>query len=339
MSLRPSRVALAAWLMLMLTLLPGLAFATCGAEGCPCVRRGLSDNAGRFMFDVRVLDVRQDELVLGNAPISLPDAMASSGAHHHIPLRTWTRAWSLESAMRVSDRLRLSLNVPYVEREHVRYDNHTATYDPALVQSWRFHGIGDAVLQAQFRVGALEGGPRATVQAGVKLPTGRRQVERTTGIFPATLQPTLRPGSGSTDLLAGLSLSQALPWAPVLPLSLNVLHRWNGRGTDDYRAGDETQVSLSSGWAVRPWLTLTGLVNASAHASDSWTGPTASDPYREPSHAGARALFLTPGVSASVAPGMTVYALLQNRVWGHCDQPMVVARHYLLVGSSVSFGD
>lgn len=317
---------------------PGPARATCGAEGCPCVRRGLADNAGRFELDARFLDVTQDQLWLGGSAASLDATIAGTGLHHHVPLHTRTKSWSFEGRMRVTDRLRLSATLPYLDRQHRRFDAHAPFYTESLVQSWSFSGLGDAIVQAQWSAWEPASGPRLSLQGGVKLPTGKRHVARSTGLFPTEPQPTMRPGSGSTDMLAGFTLSQALPWQPVLPLSMNVLGRWNGRGTDDYLAGDELQASVSTGWAVRPWMTLTALANFSSHGGDSWTAPTADDPWREPSHAGARALFVTPGASVSLGSGVTVYGVWQNRVWGHSDQPMVVARNYFMLGSSFSLG-
>jgi hypothetical protein len=325
--------------LLLLTSAPDRAHATCGAEGCPCVRRGLADNAGRFGFDTRFLDVTQDRLWSGGGTTSLEALLPTTGVHHHIPLYTRTRSWSFEGRLRATDRLNLSVNVPYVDREHRRYDHHAVGYDPRLVQSWRFRGLGDAVVQGQFRAGQPFAGLDLALQAGVKLPTGKRHVTPTTGLYGTEPPPAVRPGTGSTDLLVGFTLTRPLPWQPALPVSANLLRRWNGRGTDDYRVGDELQLNLSTGYVVKPWLTLTALANYSNHAGDSWTPPTASDPYREPSHSGGQALFLTPGANVSLANGVTLYGVWQNRVWGHTESPMSVARHYFLIGTSLTLGD
>lgn len=320
---------------LVLLVLPArAAFATCGAEGCPCVRRGLADNAGRFAFDLRVLDVTQDRMWSGGHEAALDDVLNGTFTHGSVELLTRTRAWSAEGRMQVNDRLRVSATLPWVEREHRHYKAHVPVYIPELVESWSYRGLGDATLLAQWNAGQLPFGTRTTVQGGVKLPTGRRHVKNAAGTEP---EPSLRPGSGSTDLIAGASASQALPWQPLLPLSANVLRRWNTRGTDGYRAGDELQASVSTGYVIRPWLTFTALGNYSSHGSDAWPAD-ASDPYREPAHAGGKALFVTPGLSASVGGGVTLYALWQNRVWGRSTQPMVVARDYIMLGTSVSLG-
>lgn len=325
--------------LLLLATLSSRASATCGAEGCPCVRRGLADNAGRFGFDTRYLDVTQDRLWSGGGETSLASLLPSTGVHHHIPLYTRTRSWSFEGRMRATDALDLSVNVPYVDREYRRYDHHAAGYDPRLVQSWAFRGLGDAVVQSRTRLGRPLAGLDVSLQAGVKLPTGKRHVTPTTGLYGTEPPPAVRPGSGSTDLLAGLTLSRALPWQPMLPVSVHALRRWNGRGTDDYRVGDELQIDLSTGVVVKPWLTLTALANYANHGGDSWTPPTVSDPYREPSHSGGRALFLTPGANISLANGVTLYGVWQNRVWGHTDSPMTVADQYFLIGTSLTLGD
>ena len=314
--------------------LPSVASATCGAEGCPCVRRGLADNSGRFAFDARFLDVSQDQLWSGSGPATLADLISTAHAHGTVELYTRTRSWMFESRVRVSDRLQLSASLPYLEREHRHYRAHVPFFVPSLVEQWHYEGLGDAVVLGQYSAIRPLSGPRVTLQGGVKLPTGRRHVPGPLGTEP---EPVLRPGSGSTDGLAGIGMSQALPWQPVLPLSLNLLKRWNGVGTEGYRAGDELQASVSTGWAVRPWATLTALANFSSHASDSWQA-SGSDPFQEPAHAGGQALFVTPGASVSVRSGVTLYAVWQNRVWGHTNQPMAVARNYFMIGSSFSLG-
>jgi hypothetical protein len=202
--MRRTTLFLAARLALAL-IIPGTASATCGAEGCPCVPNGLSSS--RFAFDVRTLDVTQDRLWRGDHAASLESAIGSTTVHHGVPLLTRTRTWSFEGRMQVNDRLRLSASLPYLDREHRRFDAHTA------------------------------------------------------------------------------------------------------------------------------------LANDAQHGGDSWTEPTASDPYRHPAHGGSRGLYLTPGANVSLPGGMGLYAAWQNRVWGSSGHAEVVARNYLLMGLSFSQRD
>ncbi len=318
--------------------IPQAVFATCGAEGCPCVRRGLADNGGRYAFDLRTLDVQQDHLWSDRGPVALESALLGSASHHAIPLMTHTRSWSLEGRMKLTERLKLSASLPYMDRSHRRYEAHSTVFTKDFVQSWHYQGLGDATTFLTYQAYEPFGGPRVNVRAGAKLPTGRRHVALGDGLIPVEPQPTLRPGTGSLDLIAGVNLSQRMPWQPVLPLGLDVQRRWNGKGTEDYRAGAELQASVSSGWAAKPWLTFTALANYASHGSDSWTAPTASDPYREPAHASARTLYVTPGANVALGHGVTFYAAWQNRVWGRSEQAMVVAKNYLLLGTSFSLG-
>lgn len=331
--MRRTALLLAASVALAL-IVPSTATATCGAEGCPCVPNGLSGS--RFAFDVRTLDVTQDQLWQGGQAVSLQSAIGSTTVHHGVPLLTRTRTWSFEGRMQVNDRVRVSASLPYLDREHRRFDAHTTLYDEALIQSWRFKGLGDATALVHVKAYEPFGGPRVSVRAGAKLPTGRTQVPLGNGLIPSEIQPVLRPGSGSWDLMAGASLSQRLPWDPVMPLGLDVQRRWNGKGTEDYRAGDELQANLSSGWVVRPGFAITALANYAQHGGDSWTAPTASDPYRHPAHGGSRGLYLTPGANVSLPGGLGLYAAWQNRVWGTSGHAEVVARNYLLLGLSYS---
>lgn len=312
--------------------------ATCGAEGCPCVPNGVSSS--RFAFDVRTLEVTQDKLWRGTGTVALNDAISTTAFHHDVPLYSRTRTWSFEARAQLTSQLRLSASVPYLDREYRRYDAHfLGGYNPALVQSWRFRGIGDATALVHANVFERAGGPRVALRMGAKLPTGRRDVPIGKGLIPAQIQPVLRPGSGSWDLIAGASVSQPMPWQPIMPLALDVQRRWNTRGTDEYLAGDELQSSLSTGWVVRPGFAITALANYAQHGGDSWTEPTPTDIYRHPAHAGARALYLTPGANVSLPGGMGLYAAWQNRVWGRSDHATVVADRYLLLGLSYSLAN
>lgn len=57
----PLRLAFAA-LFAISFVAPRAARATCGAEGCPFVPRGLAHEGGRFSFGLRYQDVTQDRL-------------------------------------------------------------------------------------------------------------------------------------------------------------------------------------------------------------------------------------------------------------------------------------
>jgi hypothetical protein len=332
---RSPRLAFAIALATVL-LTPTASRANCGAEGCPFVRRGLGTDVGRFGFDLRYQDVTQDKLWSGSNETSLDDIIAGTAQHGEVELFTHTRSWVAEASAALGDRLRLVATLPYINREHRHWLRHAPTFNPLFVNVWKYQGLGDATVLGQFTALRRANGSNVSLEAGVKLPTGRQHVPNETVNnfgFESALEPSARPGTGSTDGLVGALASLAMPWRRVVPVTISVLARFNGKGTDDYQVGDEVQVGLASGWSPIERVTLIAQANFSAHGSD-----VSAEPGVEAAHTGMRSLFLTPGVSVRVLQGLAVYGLYQSRVSGRSDEATVVARDHFLVGTSYSLG-
>ena len=321
--------------LVAVSVVPSIARATCGAESCPLVRGGMGEGAERFAFDLRFQEVTQDRFWSAGHESSLEEVLTDAEAHGEVELYTRTRAWVAEVRASLTDRLTGVVTLPYVDREHRHMIRHTPVYNPQFVDTWKYQGLGDATVLGQFA--ALRGttGASLVLLGGVKLPTGRRHVPheaRDNLGFESTLEPSARPGSGSTDWLVGATGSAPMPWRRALPLAVSVLGRINTKGTDDYRVGNELQAGLSGGWQAHERLALLGQLNFAAHGSDVSAEPG------EASHSGMRALFLTPGLSVGVAPGLSVYGFYQARVWGDTDEATIVARDHLMVGTVYAFG-
>lgn len=330
--MRPTRT-LPAVLCAVSFLLPAAARATCGAEGCPLVRDGLGAGSSRYAFDLRFQDVTQDQLWNGTEKTTLADVVAGAGTHGEVELFTRTRSWVAEGRVQLLPDLKLTATLPYVDREHRHWLRHTPLYNPLFLDTWKYAGLGDATVLGHFRALHGEHLPQVTLQGGVKLPTGKRHVDGETKNnfgFDSSLEPSARPGSGSTDWLAGLQVSQALPWRGALPVTASVLGRWNTKGTDDYKVGNEMQSGVSGGYAPLTWLTLLAQVNYSAHGSD------VSAEASEAAHSAMRSLYLTPGLTVRVSPLVSVYALYQKRAWGKSDEATVIANDHFLVGTTFS---
>ena len=320
---------------LSLVLLAPAVHATCGAEGCPFVRDAFGAPVGRFAFDLRYQEVTQGALWNGSHEVALADVIAGADVHGEVELFTRTRSWVAEGRMRVNPDLTITATLPYVDRVHRHWLKHTPGFDPRFVNAWKFQGLGDATVIGQYRVLHTEGWPAITLEGGVKLATGRRHVpDESVNNFgtESTLEPSARPGTGSTDWITGAMFSQALPWSRALPLSASVLARWNTKGTDDFKLGNEVQLALSGGYAPTEWLTLFGQANFSGHGSE------VSAEESEVAHSGMRALYLTPGVTARVARGVSLYGLYQARVWGQTDEATVVGKSHFMFGTTYSFG-
>jgi hypothetical protein len=329
--MRSFRMAIMAAL-LSAALLPAAAHAHCGAEGCPFVRRGLNTEYGRLSFDLRFQDVTQDKLWNGTSETTLDDVVADAEAHGEVELYTHTRSWVGEVRAAVNDRLSVVATLPFIERQHQHWLRHTPVYNPLFLDSWDYQGLGDLAVVG--RLDALRGGPGTVLSAvgGIKVPTGRTHVPDETKEnfgFESTLEPSVRPGSGSFDWIVGASAAKSLPWRRRLDPA-NLLAKINTKGTDDFKAGNELQIGLAGGYAPIPRVTLLGQINFSDIGSDVSADPT------EAAHTGMSSLYLTPGVTVNVAAGISAYALYQARVWGRSDEPTVVANDHILIGTSFS---
>ena len=322
-----------------LVLLAPAARATCGAEGCPFVREAFGVQTGRYAFDLRYTDVTQDALWKGSHEVSLAEVLAQPGLlHNEVELYTRTRSWVAEGRALIGDRLRVNVTLPYVDRQHrhaLYHGGGAAAFERQPVDEWDFEGLGDATAIGQYRVFDRRGWPNVTLQGGVKLPTGRRHVPdetRTHGVFESALEPSARPGTGSTDWLLGALVSQPLPWKRALPFTASALMRFNTKGTDDFEAGDELQAGLSGGYAPADWLTLLGQANLAAHGSDR------SAEASEVAHSAMRSLYLTPGLRVRVSPAISLYGLYQARVLGRSDEATVAGRSHFMFGTTYSLG-
>lgn len=323
-------------------LVPVRAHATCGAEGCPLVRDGFGHAASRFGFDLRYQDVTQDDPWSGNKKADLADLIADAAGplnadHGEVELYTRTRSWVAEGRVQLLPTLRLTATLPYLDREHRHLLAHFGSPTPQAIDQWtnrwKFSGLGDATVLASWNAWQKEGAPTIGVVGGAKLPTGKKHVDgeaQDNFGFESTLEPSARPGTGSTDWIAGLQLSQALPWARTLPLVASVQGRWNGKGTDDYKVGNEVQAGLSGGYRAMPWLSLLAQLNYAGHGSDESAEAT------EAEHSSMRSMYFTPGVSVRVTPMVAVYGLYQKRVMGHSDEATVVADDHFLIGTTLS---
>jgi hypothetical protein len=325
--------------ILALALASGAASANCGAEGCPLVRDGLGAQVGRFSFDLRYQDVTQDKLWEGSGQITREDAIQQGDLHGDIELLTHSRSWVGEGRMNVTPALQITATLPYVDREHQHWSKHSSGFDPRYMHTWNFHGLADATVLAHLRtLNSARTGTVLTLRGGVKLPTGRTHVPDETqsnpglpALFDTTLEPSARPGTGSTDWITGAALVQRMPWKNMLPLAASLLYRINTKGTDDFQMGNALELGLSGGYSPIERVTLLGQVNYSSHGDDQ------SAEASEVAHTGMKAVFLTPGATVEVAPGLALYGLYQARVYGHTKEATVVATNHFIFGTTYSF--
>jgi len=152
------------------------------------------------------------------------------------------------------ERFGVQANLPWIDRSFRRLED-------GAVESGRERGVGDVAVLAHWR--ALERVAftrtlRVTLLGGVKLPTGSsdrlaEEVEEGRGAHGgpgaagAVHGHDLALGSGSTDLVAGLSLAATFGRGY---LSARAQQAFRGTGDFDYRFGDDFQYGVAGGGYV-----------------------------------------------------------------------------------------
>jgi hypothetical protein len=152
----------------------------------------------------------------------------------------------------------------------------------ARIAEWGRHpfDFGDASLQARWRAwrGDSPVGSSFWLCGGVKVPTGNAH-ELSRGPDPEEGEVPIQPGSGSTDVLLGAtwqsgilretSLQGMMGKTTLIPFLTSVSYRFNGRGTHDYRLGNELQLNAGSEYPISEGLHLLGQVNLRHREKDS----------------------------------------------------------------------
>jgi hypothetical protein len=316
--------------LLALASLP--AHAGCGSSSCPIDTHALNrPSQGGFTFDFSVQYINQDQPRIGTHDAEVGEV---SGAHHD-EVRTLNRIATALVAYAPSDRLELSLSVPFISREHHHLaSSHEHAGGPAaehnnVPESWDLRGLGDVVLQARTAVGR-----NFHVLGGVKLPTGaddRVNDEGEPGELP------IQAGSGTTDGIVGLSYEGGLlrrsgvsgPMGNValVPYFVTATYQIRGGESHGYRMGNELQVNAGGAYPVRGKLEALLQLNSRFRARDSG---------HDAEFTGGTFVYATPGLRWS-AGGGALYALVQLPVYQDVNAIQLTSKANYVVGVQTRF--
>ncbi len=329
MGTRPAAlVLLGAISALMVGMLPKHAAASCGAEECPLDGHGHPLRAGPFGFDLSVQYIDQDRVQIGTRRAAVGELSSPEDE-----VRTTSRIWTLNGRANLAPRLGLTIALPYVDRRHQHLHNQESR--PGVLEDFRYAGLGDFSLTGQWMaVGAeREGGASAMLLLGAKLPTGRRNVEAINGDQP---EPPARPGTGSVDFIVGAHFMRPVTLGEGgadAPLFLSAQGRLNGRGTDEYRVGNELQVSGGGTYPLGETIELLGQINMRVRGRDE-VGHT--DALRD--NTGGTWLYASPGLRVRAGPLLGLYGYVQLPIYQRVDGIQLVSPYHLLVGTTYALG-
>ncbi|HEY8023356.1 MAG TPA: transporter [Burkholderiaceae bacterium] len=328
------------------------ACASCGCSVASDGATGFSSATGwHVSIEYNFLD--QDQLRSGSRAIA-PARVAGindAGGNQEVEHDTLNRYTTLGIGYAVNADWNIRLLLPYVDRGHTTYGAASNPLTSDQLSGATATGVGDAKLMVSYQ-GIL---PTHALgfQLGVKLPTGqyggpnadgtgivgRSPVAFTTGPIarnPAPdnlLDTSLNPGTGSTDLIAGVfyfrPVSQDFDAFANLQYQFAISHKLD-QGGADFRPGNQTSLSIGLRYEADPAFVPQVQLNITRRAHDQ--GALADTGDTEGTVA-----YLSPGISWSALPKLQFYGFVQVPVYSRLAGYQVFPRWTATSGLSYSF--
>jgi hypothetical protein len=299
-------------------------YGSCGSSSCPLyVFNPLS--RGYFSLGLSYEYIYQNQIYVGS-----DKSFVGAIPEHHDEVSTLNQITALTLGYTAFDFLRLDFALPFIHREHSHIHNHEGEQ---LWEYWNFTGVGDAIITGNFSILSIgDDLLNLNLNAGVKLPTGITDVKNNEG---EEAEVTIQPGTGSTDLIFGTVFSKNLASLQTLsgeqyssfPVVLSVNYRLNGKGTDDYKFGNELLLHLSTAYRFVEKISLLLQVNARfmEHSDVGTTG--------EPEeNTGGKWIFLSPGLKFYLSDDISLYSYLQLPVYQNVNGIQQTAKYNLKFG-------
>lgn len=238
---------------------------------------------------------------------------------HHDEVSTLNRNLLLGYSYHTESGWGVNVQVPWVSRNHAHIHNHHgAKFD----DRWDIDALGDTRVTVRAPLNAEQ---NLALLGGLKLPTGSSKLRNTSNQLA---ERSLQPGTGSTDLLLGIShhgrLDGSHSWF-AQALWQHALH-----DHDAYRPGDQVGIDLGWRYAFSDTFSATLQLNAQVRGRDK--GANA-----EPQDSGSRLVNLSPGVTYALSRETQLYAFLQLPVYAYVNGVQLIASRNFAVGWSQRF--
>jgi hypothetical protein len=339
-------VVVAAWTAV------AFACATCGCALSTDAAMGFSSTTGwqiTFQFDT----IDQNQLRVGRHSVSFPEVaqINNDGGSQEVEKETNNHYYTLGVSYSPGADWNFRLLVPWVYRNHTTYGESPNPLTPDLISGAYVDDLGDLRFIASYQ-GFLPT-HNLGVQLGIKAPTGnyggpnadgtgvvgRHPVAFTYG--PNSLNPSpdnlldtsLQPGTGSTDLVLGAyyyqAVSQNFDAFVIGQYQFAVAHRLDQPG-EDFRPGNALNLSLGVRYEENPHVVPQIQVNITHKASDQGTLADTAD-------SAGTVVYVSPGVTAMVAPNMHVYGFVQLPAYSNLQGYQLFPRWTATVGVSYAF--
>jgi len=309
--------------------------ATCGSANCFLVtgtEEGVSTR-GVLSVDLSYRYVPLDRKLSGSRST---DEVLTPGIDfenrviepdHHREIETLNELAEIDLSYGLTGRLTLTAALPFMNRKYHEHFDDVGTPAEAFRNTDGTTGFGDVriglrdallVRHRDLLVGSL----------AVKTPTGAYRLLDSTGNIG---EPTLMPGTGSTDLLASVFYSHQIGAAGAWQAFASGGYRFNGENPLDYRVGDETLLSGGVERRAGPRLSWSIQANARRTERDRYRGQRVDS-------TGATFVNLTPGFRVRTAEGSAAFYLYAPvPIHEHVNEEQLAPRAGLMLGVSKSF--
>jgi len=309
------------------------AFATCGSANCFLIT-GTSEGVGvkgvmsvdlsyRFIPQTRKLDGTESVAEVLTPRVDFDNGVLQPD--HHREIGTQNTLLEVDLSWGVTDRFTLATALPLInQRDHEHFDD-AGTPTESFTRSDGTSGFGDARIGGRYAflakskdllVGSLT----------LELPTGQYRLLDSEGEIN---EPTIQPGSGSYDEMAGAYFAHQ--WIPLrCEYFLSAARRVNGDNPLDYRIGSESQVSAGVSYVVGDRTTWSVQANGRKTGRDHFKGDLVPS-------TGAMLVNVTPGFRYHPGSSASIYAFLQFPVYQRVNDAQLAPRTALLLGISKVF--
>jgi len=300
---------------------PVAVHASCGAAFCTLntawETQGVPSDPG-VRVDVRAEYIDQDQQRAGRRELAFGEV-----PRHHDEKRTLNRNLITNIDYAPNQDWGVSVQLPFVKRDHAHIHNHRGAQLP---ESWEFEQLGDMRVLGRRRLAS--GDTTHGLVAGVKLPTGKKDVANNEGT-PA--ERSLQPGTGTTDVILGyyansMRLLHDTPvrWFFQTQVQAPVAESENFRSGVHYSADVGMTYPLADAW--------NGLLQLNTAIKSRDRGSEA-----EPADSGGSFAWLSPGASYAPSKSTSLYGFVQLPVYQRVNGVQLTANWGTSVGVSVRF--
>ena len=309
--------------VLLPVLAPG-AQASCGSAFCTLLNDrfalGTWEHVG-WSVDTHLELVTQDRLRSGTRTLTASDVTDDDA----IERRTRNRNLVTTVERAFDEHWSLALRVPIVQRDHVHdlLDAETGAVGPT--QHWRFTRVGDVQALGRYQGAWAEQGLQWALLAGLKLPTGSRDVVNAEG---ERAERALQPGTGTTDLVIGASARWLVSGSDALSVQATLTDALDR--SEQFKPGGRAEESLGWSHAWSPMWSSVLQFNLAHRRRDS--GAQA-----EPDNSGSTTVSTSPGVSVALTARDTAYLFVQRPLYQHVNGIQLVPRTSWIAGWTHTF--